>query len=128
VAKRKKRRNLGPRRKRMQRPARLQAAVKWRSGYGGKDLVRGYARWFGVDLLCAIVELRMLGVAVDAAREHELRRAIAARAEGRARWRAAKLAAKARPLEVTWPADWPIEWIPIDEGFESAEWPDEIPF
>jgi hypothetical protein len=128
MAKRKKRRNLGPRRKRMQRPARLQAAVAWRSGYGGKDLVRGYARWFGVDLLCAIVELRMLGVAVDAAREHELRRAIAARAEGRARWRAAKFAAKARPIEVAWPADWPIEWIPVDEDCESAVQSDDIPF
>jgi hypothetical protein len=61
VAKRrKKNRNLGPRCKRMRRPARLQVAVKWRSGYGGKDIVRGYARWFGVDLVCAIVELRML--------------------------------------------------------------------
>jgi len=124
----KKRRNLGPRRKRMQRQARLQAAVKWRSGYGGKDLVRGYARWFGVDLLYAIVELRMLGVEVDAAREQELRRSVAARAEARARWRAATLAAKARPVEVTWPADWPTEWIPVDEGWKGAVWPDDIPF
>ena len=112
----------------MQRPARLQAAVKWRSGYGGKDLVRGYARWFGVDRLCAITELRMLGVEVDAAREQEFRRSIAARAEGRARWRAAKLAAKARSVEVTWPDDWPTEWIPVDEDGEGAVGPDEIPF
>jgi hypothetical protein len=127
MAKRKNRRNLGPRRKRMRRPVRLQAAVKWRSGYGGKDLVRGYARWFGVDLLCAIVELRMLGVEVDAAREQELRRAIAARAQGRARSRAAKLAAKALPIEVTWPDDWPSEWIPTDDCAESGQL-DEIPF
>ena len=124
----KKRRNLGPRRKRMQRQARLQAAVKWRSGYCGKNLVRGYARWFGVDLVCAITELRMLGVDVDVAREQDLGRAIAARAEGRARWRAAKLAAKARPVEVIWPADSPAEWIPVDEGWEGAVWPDDIPF
>lgn len=47
----KKNSNLGPRRKRMRRPARLMAAVKWRAGYGGKNIVRGYARWFGVDLI-----------------------------------------------------------------------------
>jgi hypothetical protein len=49
----KKNRNLGPRRKRMRRPARLMAAVTWLAGYGG-NAVRGYARWFGVDLICAI--------------------------------------------------------------------------
>lgn len=128
MTKRKKRRNLGPRRKRMQRPARLQAALTWRSGYGGKDIVRGYARWFGVDLLCAVVELRMLGVEVDTAREQELRRAIAARAEGRARWRAAKLAARARPAVITWPDDWPSEWSSVDEGCEEAVQLDENPY
>jgi hypothetical protein len=45
------------------------------SGYGGNDIVRGYASWFGIDLLCAITELRMLGVDVDVAREQGLRRA-----------------------------------------------------
>ena len=83
----------------MRRPARLQAAVKWRAGYGGKNIVRGYARWFGVDLVCAMVELCILGVAVDAEYEQKVRRAIAARAEARARWRAAtaKRAAKTNP-------------------------------
>jgi hypothetical protein len=125
VGKRKKKnRNLGPRRKRMRRPARLQAAVKWRAGYGGKNIVRGYARWFGVDLVCAIVELRMLGVAVDTEYEQEVRRTIAARAEARARWRAAKRAAKTTPAEIEWPDDWPAEWIPSDEDVSF----DEIPF
>lgn len=78
--KKKKNRNLGPRRKRMRRPARLIAAVKWRSWYGGKNPVRGYTRWFGVDPICAITELRMLGVAVDPEYEAQLRRTIAPRA------------------------------------------------
>jgi hypothetical protein len=117
VAKRKKKnRNLGPRRKRMRRPARLQAAVKWRSGY---------ARWFGVDLLGAIVELRMLGVAVDAEYEQQIRRMIAARAYARARRCAAKLTAKTRLIEMESPADWPAEWIPRHDGNTSF---DEIPF
>jgi hypothetical protein len=125
MAKRKKKRNLGPRRKRMRRPARLQAAVKWRAGYGGNHIVRGYARWFGVDLLCAMVELRMLGVAIDAEYEQQVRRTIAARAAGRARWRASKLAAKTKPREIEWPDDWPVEWIPSEDDEASL---DEIPF
>lgn len=129
MAKRKKHRSLGPRRKRMRRPARLQAAVKWRSGYGGKNIVRGYARWFGVDLVCAMVELRMLGVAIDAEYEQQVRRSIAARAEARARWRAAKLAAKTNPPEIDWPDDcpveWETEWIPNDQDDAPFE---ECPF
>jgi hypothetical protein len=125
MAKRKKKRDLGPRRKRMRRPARLQAAVKWRAGYGGKHIVRCYARWSGVDLLCAIVELRMLGVAIDAEDEQQVRRMIAARAEGRARWRAAKLAAKTKPRKIEWPDDWPADWI-LNENDEASL--DEIPF
>lgn len=119
--KKKKNRNLGPRRKRMRRPARLQTAVKWRTGYGGKNIVRGYARWFGVDLVCAIVELRMLGVAVDAEYEKQIRRMIAARAEAQARCRVAK----ASPPESEWLDDWLAEWTPSDDGDASF---DEIPF
>ena len=122
----KKNRNLGPRRKRMRRQARLMAAVKWRSGYGGKNIVHGYARWFGVDLICAITELRMLGVAVDLVYEAQLRRTIAARATWRARRRAEKLAAKARPVEIEWPDDWPVEWIPREADGDAML--DDIPF
>jgi hypothetical protein len=122
----KKNRNLGPRRRRMRRPARLMAAVKWRSEYGGNNIVRGYARWFGVDPICAITELRMLGVAVDPDYEAELRRTIAARAGWRARRRAVKLAAKSQPVEIAWPDDWPVEWIPTDA--EADPMLDEIPF
>ena len=122
----KKNRNLGPRRKRMRRPARLMAAVTWRARYGGKNPVRSYARWFGVDLICAITELRMLGVAVDPEYEAQLRRTIAARATWRARRRAEKLAAKTRPVEIEWADDWPVEWIPIEFEVDAAL--DDIPF
>ena len=53
-----------PRRKRMKRPARLQAAKQWIPKYQGKNLVHGYATWFGVSLLCAALELKRLGIAV----------------------------------------------------------------
>lgn len=42
--------------------ARLQSGAHWIKTYEGKRLVRGYARHFGVDALCAALELCMLGV------------------------------------------------------------------
>ena len=53
--------NLGPRRKRMKRTQRLKAAEKFFRVYNGKNIVRGYSRYFGVSLLCAALELKMLG-------------------------------------------------------------------
>lgn len=65
-----------PRHKRMKRKSRLQAAVHWIPKYSGKNLVRGYARHFGVNLLCAITELETLGYKIkqsykDSIRENE---------------------------------------------------------
>lgn len=57
--------SLPPRRKRMKRRGRLDAARRWLPNYGGKNVVRGYAKWFGVDLGCALKELEMLGIAPD---------------------------------------------------------------
>jgi len=57
--------NRTPRRKRMQRPGRLQSAKHWISTYSGGNIVKGYKKWFAVDLVCAIKELRMLGVKLD---------------------------------------------------------------
>jgi len=56
---------LPPKRKRMKRPARLRAARTWLTSYNGKDVVRGYMAWFGVDLRCAVIELRLLSVRID---------------------------------------------------------------
>lgn len=64
---------LPPRRKRMRRHARLATAPRWLVSYGGKHVVRGYARWYGVDLLCAIKELRLLGVQVPHEYEAQIR-------------------------------------------------------
>jgi len=57
--------NRTPRRKRMQRSARLQSAKHWIPAYSGENIVKGYKQCFAVDLLCAIKELRMLGVKLD---------------------------------------------------------------
>lgn len=69
----KKKKPLPPRRKRMNRAGRLQSAKKWLESFEGKNVVRGYARWFGVDLLCAAKELQLLKVKLDATYLERLR-------------------------------------------------------
>lgn len=77
-----------PRRKQLARPARLKAAKRWISGHRGKNVVRDYRKRFGVSDVCAVVELRMLGVDIPDARLEQARRNEQARARGRARQRA----------------------------------------
>lgn len=76
----------------MARVARLASATdtRWVESYTGGDLVRGYARWYGVDLVCAVIELRLLGVQITAEREEQARRTAAAQAAGRAARRRAR--------------------------------------
>src|SRR5438067_2222514 len=54
-----------PRRKRMNRVARLQSAKHWLPTYAGRDVVKGYRNWYGVSTVCAITELRQLAIKVD---------------------------------------------------------------
>lgn len=66
MAKKKKtNKNLGSRFKRMNQASRLQSAKSWLPTYEGKSILRGYRKHFGVDLLCAMRELEMLGVVLD---------------------------------------------------------------
>ena len=40
--------------------------------YTGKNIVKGYSNWFGVDLICSIKELRMNGVIIDEQYENKV--------------------------------------------------------
>src|ERR1700680_3426969 len=84
---RKKKSRQAPRRKRMARRGRLCSAraTRWVEQYKGKDIVAGYANWFAVDPLCAVIELRMLGVTIGAERESRMKAAIEARTTERKR-------------------------------------------
>ena len=57
--------NTTPRRKRLKRKTRLESGKKWILSYTGKNIVKGYAKWYGIDLVCAIKELKLLGVKID---------------------------------------------------------------
>ncbi|CCU78718.1 hypothetical protein HSACCH_00857 [Halanaerobium saccharolyticum subsp. saccharolyticum DSM 6643] len=56
---------FAPKRNRYNKKQRLAAAEKWITEYEGKNLVKGYSKWFGVDKICAINELELLGHDID---------------------------------------------------------------
>ena len=70
---------LPPRHKRLTRQCRLQAAKTWLRSFPGQNIAREYRKHFGVDSLCAIRELRLLGVAIDPAYERTALAALNAR-------------------------------------------------
>ncbi len=75
--KKRKQQNI-PRRKQMSRERRLASAkaTSWIVNYTGKDIVKGYSNWYGVDLVCAIQELRLLGGSVSLEYEAQVRKSI----------------------------------------------------
>jgi len=47
------------------REKRLRRAKKWIEQYTGEHIVKAYKKRFGVDQLCAMAELKMLGIDLD---------------------------------------------------------------
>ncbi|MCB9039551.1 MAG: hypothetical protein H6557_23280 [Lewinellaceae bacterium] len=68
-----------PRRKRIKRNQRLDLARQWLRDYSGKHIVKSYAKWYGVDILCAITELRMNGIQVSEEYEIQIKQSIEAK-------------------------------------------------
>jgi len=46
---------------------RLQSAKRWLETYCGQRIVKGYSNRYGVDLMCAIRELQLLGLNIEPA-------------------------------------------------------------
>lgn len=65
-----------PRDKRLKRPSRLQAARFWIPKYNGQNLVKGYSKHFGVDKLCAVKELTLLGYKINDEYVKQLKRSL----------------------------------------------------
>ncbi len=57
----------------MKRSARLQSARRWLESFEGTDVIRSYARWFKVDLGCALKELQLLDFGLDPVRVERLK-------------------------------------------------------
>jgi hypothetical protein len=62
------------------REKRLRSAKDWIKAYTGKHIAKGYAKHFTVDLLCAITELRILGVEIKAEYVEAVKRSMADKA------------------------------------------------
>jgi hypothetical protein len=71
----------------MKRQGRLSSAraTGWVEEYKGRNIIAGYSKWFAVDLLCALVELRLLGVKIDQGQEEQIKTSIQARTAQRVR-------------------------------------------
>ncbi|MBI4524445.1 MAG: hypothetical protein HY695_11625 [Deltaproteobacteria bacterium] len=71
----------------MTRQGRLSSAraTRWVENYRGKSIIKSYKKWFAVDPLCAITELRMLGVKISAERENQIKTSMEARSAARTR-------------------------------------------
>jgi hypothetical protein len=61
-----------PRRKNLTKKGRLDSAKDWITKHDGKNLISGYAKWFGVDKICAINELKTLGVIIPEKLENQI--------------------------------------------------------
>ena len=76
MSKRKKQKPLLPRTKRMNQERRLQVAPRWLAEYEGSNIIRSYRKRYGVDWLCAIQELQLLGVKLDPVHIAQLQRTV----------------------------------------------------
>ena len=94
-----------PKRKRLNRKQRISMTKNWLKNYNGKNIVKGYSNWFGVDLLCAIKELRMSGEEISVDYENQVRKARQDRINQR------KLIKKNSELDQYQPDEW-------DDDFE----------
>ncbi|MEO7316007.1 MAG: hypothetical protein ABIW47_12530 [Ginsengibacter sp.] len=55
---------------------RLRSATKWIKTYSGKNKVKGYSKKYAVDKLCAVRELRMIGVPISEEYEKQLQQSV----------------------------------------------------
>lgn len=96
-----------PRRKRFNQKQRIQSAKHWILTYAGSNIVRGYRTHYGVDWLCAIRELEMLGVKIDPDYKSELIMTVKNQA-------LAKNKQKAKQEELN---EWSDDFIERDDNF-----------
>jgi len=99
MANKKRKTNKTPRRKRMSRKDRLQSGIFWLEKYNGKNVIRGFSNWYGVSNICAILELRLLGVEISDERLNQAKLV----EENKARSKAEKKKKKEEKLkEILW--------------------------
>lgn len=81
----------------------MQSAREWVKNFEGKNIVRSYAKWYGQDQVCAIIELRMLEIHISDEKLQNARNDQESRAIQR---RKAREKRKKRELEEALYDDW----------------------
>ncbi|MBW1608699.1 MAG: hypothetical protein JRG87_15185 [Deltaproteobacteria bacterium] len=116
--KKKRKKPLAPRSKRMDRKERLDSVTHWLSKYKGKNIIKGYKNHFGVDWLCAIKELQMLGVGLDPGYVEKLKLSVKNRIIEKQRLKDGKK--QELENEISWDSDETFAYI---AGYTSAGFP-----
>jgi hypothetical protein len=127
MAKGKKNSNSTPRRKRYNRNARLQNAKKWVEEYNGKNIAKGYSNWFGVELLCAITELEMLGYKFKQSYKEQVQLSLIARQKQKERRKQKELVANYEDDTFYFIAGYTANGVPFGITREEMELNEEIP-
>lgn len=110
---------------RMNREGRLRIAGEWIRAYSGKSIVKGYARWFGVDWLCALDELKLLKYPISAEAEGKIRKGHDERVNFKRKAKQKRKAVR-HPMVSLDDENWPeFEFI---AGYTSAGFPFGIRF
>jgi hypothetical protein len=65
----------------MTREGRMNSGKEWVKTFNGKNIIKGYAKWFGVDSICAITELKIIGVLIPENLENQIRKSYKSRIE-----------------------------------------------
>jgi hypothetical protein len=109
-----------PRRKRLNKKARLASTNDWFKIYTGKNLVKGYSNWFGVDWICALHELKLAGAAFTAEAEQRIAKEFGQRLEDKGRRKRKEVITDAAPVEYD-------EYFAFIAGYTPNEVPYGIP-
>jgi len=127
----KKRKDPAQRRKRMNRRARLKDARTWLPAQPGIEVLEAYERWYSVNRLCAIVDLRRLGVPISDEYEAQVRADLVQSMKAHSAERAAKRAerqreeqqrAAAKRAEQQRAAGTPVTRVGPYEAADAFEW------
>lgn len=128
-----------PRHKRLKRSGRLDAAKHWLNNYNGKSIIKGYSKHFGVNAICAAIELQMLGYTFDPELINQLRQAEENRTKEKARLKDIKRQQESQNMcpdaddnfyfiagYTSGGAPFGVTWVDVET--EPFDWPDDKPF
>jgi len=99
LAKKKRKHNNTPKRKRFNRRQRLDSAKHWLSTFEGGNIAKAYRKHYGIDWITAFIELEMLGMKIDPKYAEKVLESVRGQTEARKRKRLLKSKDEEQTLE-----------------------------